>query len=130
MFPALTLCLWIPDLQPQASSMKLDMNSLQGLNLNWLLIDGGLRRANDNYAYADARTARADVNLTKLDVAFDAADAFLDAVAARQVIRSTTAALEHMEAAKLRPKPWSQRDSNRELKLRTGTMRWPRQESD
>lgn len=87
-----------------SSTMKPSLNSLQGLNLNWLVIDGGLRHANDNFAYADARTARADVNLTKLDVAFAAADAFLDAVAAKQVIRSTTAALEHMEAAKLRAK--------------------------
>ncbi len=85
-------------------SLKPYMNSLQGLNFNWLLIDGGLRHANDNYAFADARTARADLNLTKLDVAFAAADAFLDAAAAKQVIRSTTAAVEHMEAGKLRAK--------------------------
>jgi outer membrane protein len=78
------------------------LNNLQGLNLNWLLIDGGLRKANDKFAYADASTARADVNLTRLDVAFAAANAFLDAVAAKQLILSTTAALEHMEAANLR----------------------------
>ncbi len=88
----------------RSSNMKLAMNSLQGLNFNWLIVDGGLRKANDNVAYADARTARADLALTKLDVAFDAADAFLDAVAAKQVINSTTAALDHMEAAKLRAK--------------------------
>lgn len=80
------------------------INNLQGLNFNWLLVDYGLRKANDRFAYADARTARADLNLTKLDVAFAAANAFLDAVAAKQLIQSTTAALEHMEAAYLRAK--------------------------
>lgn len=85
-----------------SSSLKPECNNLQGLNLNWLAVDYGLRRANDKFAYADARTARADVALTKLDVAFDAANAFLDAVAAKQIIVSTTAALEHMEAANLR----------------------------
>ena len=53
------------------STMKPLANSLQGLNLNWLLVDFGLRHANDDFAYADARAARADLNLTKLDVAFD-----------------------------------------------------------
>ncbi|MBU6451211.1 MAG: TolC family protein [Cyanobacteria bacterium REEB67] len=85
-------------------SFKPIVNNLQGLNLNWLMVDFGLRHANDNYAYADARAARADLNLTRLDVAFDAADAYLTAVAAKQVIRSTKAALEHMEAANLRAK--------------------------
>lgn len=79
-----------------------EANNLEGCNLNWLLVDYGLRKANDKFAYADARTARADVNLTKLDVAFAAADAFLDAVAAKQVIRSARAALDHMDAASLR----------------------------
>lgn len=87
-----------------STTLKPECNNLQGLNLNWLLVDYGMRKANDRFAYADARTARADVALTKLDVAFHAADAFLDAVAAKQIIRSTLAALEHMEAANLRAK--------------------------
>lgn len=86
----------------QNTSMKPEVNNLQGCNLNWLLVDYGLRRANDKFAYADARVARAGVNLTRLDVAFDAANAYLDAVAAKQIIRAKTAALEHMEAANLR----------------------------
>jgi len=85
-------------------SLRPQANNLEGLNLNWLMIDMGLRHANDNYAYADARSARADVNLTKLDVAFAAVDAFLDAVAAKQVIISVKAELEHMESANLRSK--------------------------
>lgn len=86
----------------QHATLKPECNNLQGLNLNWLLVDYGLRKANDKFAFADSQVARADVNLTKLDVAFAAADAFLDAVAAKQIIRSTTAELEHMEAANLR----------------------------
>ena len=85
-------------------SMRPITNNLEGANLNWLLVDFGLRHANDNFAYADARAARADLNLTKLDVAFDAADAFLAAVAAKQVIRAAQASLDHMEAANLRAK--------------------------
>jgi outer membrane protein TolC len=52
----------------QRSSMRPLVNNLQGLNLNWLMVDCGLRKANDNFAYADARSARADLNLTRLDV--------------------------------------------------------------
>lgn len=88
----------------KSTTLKPECNNLQGLNLNWLLIDYGMRKANDRFAYADTRTARADLALTKLDVAFHAADAFLDAVAAKQIIKSTNAALEHMEAANLRAK--------------------------
>lgn len=88
----------------QKSSMRPLVNNLQGVNLNWLLVDFGLRHANDNFAYADARTARADVNLTQLDVAYDAAEAFLEAVAAKQIILSTEAALQHMRAANVRAK--------------------------
>ena len=83
-------------------SLKPEANNLQGLNFNWMLVDYGLRKSNDRFAYADARVARAGVVLTKLDVAFDAADRYLDAVAAKQVIRAATASLEHMEAAQLR----------------------------
>jgi outer membrane protein TolC len=85
-------------------TMKPDGNNLQGLNFNWLLVDQGLRHANDNFAYADARTARTDVSLTKLDVALATADAFLDAVSRKQAIISTTSELQHMEAADLRAK--------------------------
>ncbi len=86
------------------SSMRPITNNLEGANLNWLLVDFGLRHANDDFAYADARAARADLKLTKLDVAFDAAEAFLAAAAAKQIIRSTQAALDHMQAANLRAK--------------------------
>lgn len=85
-----------------SSTLKPECNNLQGLNFNWLIVDYGLRKANDRFAFADARIARADVTLTKLDVAFDAADAFLDAAAAKQVIKAKIAELEHMEAASLR----------------------------
>ncbi len=78
------------------------LNNLQGLNLNCLLVDYGLRKANDRFAEADARTARADISLTKLDVAFATSNAFLHAVATKQIIQARKAALEYMEAAKLR----------------------------
>lgn len=87
-----------------SQSMKPILNNLQGLNLNWLLVDGGLRHANDDFARADARVARADVSLTMLDVAFETSEAFLAAVAAKQIIRSAQAALDRMEASDLTSK--------------------------
>lgn len=87
-----------------STTLKPIVNNLQGLNLNWLMIDYGLRKANDRFAEADARTARADVHLTQLDVAFAAADSFMRAAAAKQVIIAKKAALNHMDAAKLRVK--------------------------
>lgn len=94
------------DSGPPVSSTTLKplSNNLQGLNLNWLMVDFGMRKANDRFAFADARTARADVNLTKLDVAFAAAEAFLRAVATKQLILAREAELRHMETAKLRVK--------------------------
>lgn len=94
------------DSGPPVSSATLKplVNNLQGMNLNWLVVDYGLRKANDKFAQADARTARADIRLTKLDVAFATADAYLRAAAAKQVIAAKRAALEHMEAAELRVK--------------------------
>ena len=80
------------------------LNNLQGLNLNWLMVDFGLRKANDKFADADARTARADISLTELDVAFATADSFFHAAACKQVITARQASLDHMEAAKLRVK--------------------------
>ncbi len=88
----------------QRQSFKPVVNNLQGLNLNWLMVDFGLRRANDDFARADARTARADVSLTKLDVAFATADSFFHAAAAKQSIIARKASLERMEAAQLRVK--------------------------
>lgn len=92
------------DSGPPVSSTTLrpNTNSLQGLNLNWLLVDFGMRKANDKFAFADARSARADVKLTRLDVAYEAARSFLRAVATKQIIIAKQAELEHMEAAKLR----------------------------
>ena len=92
------------DSGPPVSSTTLrpNCNSLQGLNLNWLLVDFGMRKANDRFAFADARSARADVKLTRLDVAYEAARSFLRAVATQQVIIARQAELDHMEAAKLR----------------------------
>lgn len=91
------------DSGPPAQRMRFApvMNNLQGLNLNWLVLDGGLRHANDEFAAADARAARADLRLTKLDVAFEAAHAFLVAAARKEEIRAAQAALDHIEAANL-----------------------------
>ncbi len=86
------------------SKLKPLVNNLQGLNLNWLMVDYGLRKANDRFADADARTARADVSLTKLDVAFATADAFFRSAETKQIIQARQATLDRMETAQLRVK--------------------------
>jgi outer membrane protein TolC len=84
-----------------SSRLNSDWNSNQGANLNWLVEDFGLRRSNVKLASADARVARADLTLTRLDVAYGAADAYLTAIAAKQIIRSTQATLDRMQAANI-----------------------------
>lgn len=70
-------------------------------DINWLVYDFGLRHANVELAREDTRLAQANLNLTQLDVAFAAADAYLSAVAAYEVIAATQATLDRQRAAAL-----------------------------
>jgi len=72
-----------------------------GFNFSWELYDFGLRHANVLLAHADRSTAIAAYKLTQLDVANAAAQAYLETVAARAMIRAQQATVRRMEAWQL-----------------------------
>ena len=72
-----------------------------GANFSWELYDFGLRHANVLLARTDRSTAMAAYRLTQLDVANAAAQAYLETVAARAMIRAQQATVRRMEAWQL-----------------------------
>jgi len=89
---------------PPISGPQLDRESLRGaagsaggLLLSWEPFDFGLRRANVELARASRKQAGAGVEVTRLDVAFTAADAFLGVIANEQIVRAAQANVERME---------------------------------
>lgn len=66
---------------------------------NWLLYDFGLRGANVAVAQAQTRLTSANLRLTELDVAYQAADNYLQTVSNLQTIRAAQATLERMQAS-------------------------------
>ena len=89
---------------PQISGPVLERSSLKGATgsaggalLSWEPFDFGLRRANVELARASRNQAGAGVTVTRLDVAFAAADAFLGVIANEQLVRSAQATVERME---------------------------------
>lgn len=85
--------------ESNSSAMKSIFSNNMGANFSWLLYDFGQRGANVELAKAEAKLARANVRLTELDVAFAAADGYLNAVAAKETIRAAQATLDRMKAA-------------------------------
>jgi outer membrane protein TolC len=89
---------------PPISGPQLDRESSRGaagsaggLLLSWEPFDFGLRRANVGLARASSKQAGAGVEVTRLDVAFTAADAFLAVIANEQIVRAAQANVERME---------------------------------
>src|SRR5262245_57731744 len=89
---------------PPISGPQLDRESLRGaagsgggLLLSWEPFDFGLRRANVELARASGKQAGAGVEVTRLDVAFTAADAFLGVIANEQIVRAAQANVDRME---------------------------------
>src|SRR5262245_41814147 len=89
---------------PPISGPQLDRESLRGaagsaggLLVSWEPFDFGLRRANVGLARASRKQAGAGVEVTRLDVAFTAADAFLGVIANDQIVRAAQANVERME---------------------------------
>jgi outer membrane protein len=89
---------------PPISGPQLDKESLRGaagsaggLLLSWEPFDFRLRRANVELARASREQARAGVEVTRLDVGFMAADAFLGAIANERIVRAAQANVERME---------------------------------
>lgn len=71
--------------------------SAAGLTVSWEPFDFGLRQAQIDLAKAQARQTEAAENVTKLDVTFAAAEAFLAALAQEQAVRAAQANVERLE---------------------------------
>lgn len=85
-----------PPLAP-SSSISNAWGSAAGALLSWEPFDFGRRRAATDVARAGARRADAEIEITRLDVAVAAADAFLGTVAAQQVVLAGRAAVERQQ---------------------------------
>jgi outer membrane protein TolC len=83
--------------QLDTTSMRGAAGSAAGLMLSWEPFDFGLRKAGVDVARALRNQAEAGVEVTRLDVATSAADAFLGLLAAGQVVRAAQANVERME---------------------------------
>src|SRR5262245_5016431 len=88
---------------PPISGPVLDKESLRGavgsaggLLFSWEPFDFGLRRANVELARAAHKQAGVGVEVTRLDVAFTAAEAFLGVIANDQIVRAEQANVERM----------------------------------
>jgi outer membrane protein TolC len=71
--------------------------SAAGLLLSWEPIDFGLRRANVTVAEDLVKQATAGMQVTELQVALAAADAFLTALAADEVVRAAQANVDRLQ---------------------------------
>lgn len=80
------------------NSMRGYWSSNQGIGVSWLALDFGLRRANVKLAHAATTQAEQGLKLTELDVAYQAAESYLDMVAAQQTIRAARATVDRMKA--------------------------------
>ena len=83
------------------NNMRGYFSSNQGVGVSWLALDFGLRRANVKLAHAATTQAEQGLKLTELDVAFQAAESYLDMVAAQLTIRAARAAVDRMKANQL-----------------------------
>jgi outer membrane protein TolC len=68
-----------------------------GALLSWDVVDFGLRRAGVQAARAQTAAARAQSDLTQLDVASAAADAFLTVLAADETVRAARANVDRLQ---------------------------------
>ncbi len=83
--------------QLDTTSMRGAAGSAVGLLMTWEPFDFGLRRAGVDLARAARTQAEAGVEVTRLDVATAAADAFLGLLAAEQAEDAAQAIVERME---------------------------------
>lgn len=84
-----------PDLG--ARTLESAWGSAAGLLVSWEPFDFGLRQAQVDLAKAQTKQAEAAENVTKLDVTFAAAEAFLAALAHEQAVRAAQANVERLE---------------------------------
>ena len=72
-------------------------SSAGGTLISWQPFDFGLRRAEVNAAREGAAAASAGLNLTRLDVEFAAANAYLDLATAKQLVMTAQANVERLQ---------------------------------
>lgn len=72
-------------------------SSAGGTLLSWQPFDFGVRRAQVNAARESAAAATAGLNLTRLDVEFAAANAYLDLATAKQLVMTAQANVERLQ---------------------------------
>jgi outer membrane protein TolC len=82
----------LPDQSPQGA-----WGSAGGLLLTWEPVDFGLRKAQVGLARALTNQADARVEVTRLDVAAAASDAFLTLLAAQQTVRAAQANVDRLQ---------------------------------
>ncbi|MBA3438816.1 MAG: TolC family protein [Pyrinomonadaceae bacterium] len=80
-----------------SASISTSWGSATGALLSWEPFDFGRRRAATDVARAGAKRVEAEVEVTRLDVATAAADAFLATVAAEQVVRVAQSNVERQQ---------------------------------
>jgi len=84
-----------PDLG--ARTLESAWGSAAGLLVSWEPFDFGLRQAQIDLAQAQGKQAEAHENVSKLDVTFAAAEAFLTALAHEQAVRAAQANVARLE---------------------------------
>jgi outer membrane protein TolC len=80
-----------------ADNTRSAWSSAGGTLISWQPFDFGLRRDRVNVAREGAAAATAALNLTRLDVEFAAANAYLDLAAARQLVTTARANVERLQ---------------------------------
>lgn len=88
----------IPTPPARDTTGQSDWNTLTGVLLSWQPFDFGVRHAQVGIARFGYESARHGTDLTKLDVESAAAGAFLDLVAAREIVKVQQANVQRMEA--------------------------------
>jgi outer membrane protein TolC len=88
----------IPDTPARPTTGQSDWNSLTGVQFAWQPFDFGVRAAQVRVAQSGFESAKQAADLTRLDVEFAAAEAFIDLVAARRQVAVQQAYLQRMEA--------------------------------
>jgi outer membrane protein len=88
----------IPTEPARATTGHSDWNTLTGVLFSWQPFDFGVRHAEVDVARMGYRSAQHATELTKLNVESEAAGAFLDLIAARQIVKVQQANVERMQA--------------------------------
>jgi outer membrane protein len=88
----------VPTEPARATTGHSDWNTLTGVLFSWQPFDFGVRRAQVDVARMEYQSAQHSAELTKLNIESAAAGAFLDLIAARQIVKVQQANFERIQA--------------------------------